>query len=98
MRAERDHERRIGAEFFGNDGHRDFVEGRAAVFFGNARAQQAYLARLADQLRHQAFFVLFELRDVRDHFLGEELFERAAEEALVVGEIGGREDVFRARR
>ncbi len=96
VRAERHHERGIGAELFGDDRHRDFVEGGAAIFFGNSRAEKTHFARLADQLRHETFFVLFELGNVRDHFLCEEFLERAAEEALIVGEVGGREDVFGA--
>ena len=89
---------RIGGDFFGEHGGGDVIESRAAIFFRDAAAEQADFARLLHQPRHQALFVLFELGDQRDDFLGDEFLGGLADQPLIVGEFGGSEDVFGARR
>ena len=94
--AERDRERGVHADFFGQHRRGDFVELRAAVCFRNSRAEQTDFAGFFQQRRHQAFFVLFELGDQRKHFLGDEFRGGLADQALVVGDVRGREDVGRS--
>ncbi len=95
--AVRDGERGVAGEFFGEDRGGNFVEPRAAVRFGNAGAEQADFAGLLEHLGHQMLvFVRFQLGDRGHDFFLHEFFGGLADQALVVGEVRGSEDVFGA--
>ncbi len=91
----RDGERCVAGQFFGEDGGGDFVEARAAVFFGNRAAEQADFAGLLQHLRHQVLLCALRVpgslgtTSFLNKFLG-----RLADQALVVGKIRGSKDVF----
>ena len=58
-------ERGVGREFLCEDRGGNFVEPRAAIGFRNRAAEQAQLARLLQELRHQPVFVLPRAREPR---------------------------------
>ena len=95
--AVRDGERAVAGEFFRENRGGNFVEARAAICFGNPAAQQADFSGLLQHLSHQMpVFVRFELGDRGHDFLLHEFFGGLADQALVVGEIRGSEDIFGA--
>ena len=98
MRAHADAEGGVGGDFFGKHRGRDPVEPRAAILLRHAATQETDLSRCLEQLRHQALFVLLELGDERNDFLGDEFLGHLADQPLIVRQLGGREDVFGARR
>ena len=90
----RDGKGRVARQFFSEDGRGDLVETRAAVFFRNRAAEQADFSGFLQQLRHQSFFMRFELRHVGQNLFLNEFLGGLADQALVVSDIGGSKDVL----
>ena len=92
----RDGKGRVARQFFSEDGRGDLVETRAAVFLRNRAAEQTDFSRFLQHLRHQSFFVRFELRHVGQNFFLNKFLSSLADQALVVRNIGGSKDVLGA--
>src|SRR5271170_4973428 len=94
MRAVGNGESAIYGKLFREHHRSDFIEASAAVFLRNSAAQQANLACLLDQLRHQTGLFVLQVFYERQDFLDDKLLRGLADELLVVGEVGGCKNVM----
>ena len=86
----------VAGRLLGDQAARDLVEAEAAVLLGHLDAQQAQLARLAQELAGGLVLEGEDLGKARHHLLLHELFRGLADHPLLFGEVLGGEDLVEA--
>jgi len=77
----------IARETVGNQCGGDLIEFHAAVLLGDVGATQSELTCFPHQFAQEREILVLELFDVGDDFLDRELFRRARDQQMLLGEI-----------